>query len=363
MQLDDALTLLNVDTALSPEEQFDAARKRFLILAGKEHPDKGGDAERFIKVKNAYDVVLAKLNIVEDTQNIIDTLATFLPAKEPVPPYAIQGSIGTRKCQGCKQPIPPHTPCLGAFWSITNMYGGWRHVHKECMRVPGSLTARLTAMDVMHGNCINDERETFKDVLRNSEDVVKGIDTLTPKHFDQLLNVVLDRNTWPIQKPTEEAAPPAEVAKAQGAPVVANDAAIVPLPTINTADVKPNVLKGYIFVTTGKFPLPGTSKGLNQGKNEIRTIIVNGGGTNPNSVSGKTTHLVVGNNPGSKVDHADAHGTKKIDLLGLTQLLQGVPDKDVQAICTRDMERSVGFPTNKNKQLAAPQPNKVPRLA
>lgn len=360
MDLNDALALLNVDTSRSPEEQLDAARRRFLVLAGKEHPDKGGDAERFLEVKNAYDLVLAKLNIEEDTQNIIDTLATFLPAKEPVPPYAVQGSIGTRKCQGCKQPILPNTPCLGALWSMTNTYGGWRHLHKKCMRVPTPLTARLTAMDVMHGNCVNDERETFKDVLRNSEDVVKGIDTLTPKHFAQLLEVVLDRNTWSVRKSADEA--PAEVAKAHDAPF-ANDAAIVPLPPMDPVEFKPNALRGYVFVTTGKFTLPGTSEGLNQGKNEIKTIIVNAGGANPGNVTGKTTHLVVGDLPGNKVDHADARGIKKIDLVGLTQLLSGVPDKDVKAICTIGMERSAGFPTNKNKQLAAEGPlAKVPRL-
>ena len=359
MDLSKALALLNVDTSLSPKDQFDAARRRFLVLAGKEHPDKGGDAERFIQVKNAYDLVLAKLNITEDTQNIIDTLATFLPAKEAVPPYAVQGSIGTRKCQGCKQPIPPNTPCLGAFWSLTNMYGGWRHLHKGCMHVPAALTARLTAMDVMHGNCINDEKQTFEEVLRNSEDVVKGIDTLTPKHFAQLLEVVLDRNTWSIGKPADEVTPPAEVAKAQE---VANDAAIVPLPPMNPADFKPDALRGYIFVTTGKFPLPGTLDGLNQGKNEIKTIIVNAGGANTGSVTGATTHLVVGELPGNKVDHADARGTKKIDLAGLTQLLSGVPDKDVKAICTKGMKRSAGFPGN-NKGLAVEGPNKVPRLA
>ena len=148
---------------------------------------------------------------------------------------------------------------------------------------------------------------------------------------------------------------------AQNAPVV-NDAAIVPLAPIDETDFKPNALSGYVFVTTGKFPLPGTSPGLNQGKKEIHAIIVKGGGKNPGNVSGKTTHLLVGIDPGNKVDLADARGIKKIDLLGLTELLRGVPDKDVKAITTNHMKRSAGYPTKPALTEEGPQ-LKMQRLA
>ena len=361
MELSSALRILNVDASVPIPKQLDVARRHFLILVAKAHPDKGGDAERFIEVKNAYETVLAKLNIDEDVKGTIAALATLVPAKESVPPYAVEVAIRKRKCQGCGESIEPGAPCLGSFCKVTGMYGRWRHIRKGCVKVPSRLHARLTALDILHGNCVNNEAVAFKDALRNSEDVVKGIDVLTPKHFDALMEVVMDRDTWCKTSPALEAQMVAEAAAAQAAedvPVVM-DNAIVPLAPIDTAQIKDDALKGKVVVLSGLFDLPGAQPGLAKGKAEVETIVAKAGGRVTGSLSGKTTHLLIGRLPGnSKIAKAESLNVKVIALPEFLQLLRGANDKDIAAVSTADVPRSKGFG---GVRLEGP-PAKAPRL-
>ena len=75
-------------------------------------------------------------------------------------------------------------------------------------------------------------------------------------------------------------------------------------------------LKGTVFVVTGT--LPGFTR------EGVREFIQNNGGKVSDSVSSKTDYLVVGENPGSKLEKARALGVKIIDEDGLRRLLQGV---------------------------------------
>jgi len=370
MQLANALKVLDVDASLAPKAQLKHARAMFILLSMSRHPDKGGTAEQFVELKDAWDLVHATLvkehslaNADVDLETAMATIAAMVPDKEPVPPYCIETAKRTRGKPG--RLIQPGEVCVGYLDPhLGDVYTGWEPVDDK-LKIPARLHRRLTALDFLDGvHAGKDETETFKAVLRNSSDVIKGINELSPEHFEQLLKVFMNRDTWCHMNPAFMAKMAAEDAAvvAKDAPVAVNDAAIVPLAPIDTADFKPNALKGYVFVTTGKFPLPGTSPGLNQGKNEINAIIVNGGGKNPGSVSGKTTHLLVGTDPGKKVDQADARKIKKIDLLGLTELLRGVPDKDVKAISTHHMKRSEGYPTNPALAQEGP-PLKMQRLA
>lgn len=363
MELNDALAILDVDKSLSPEKQLDAARRHFLVMAMKEHPDKGGDAERFIEVKKAYELVLTNLKATDDLDGAITALATFVSAKETVPPYAVQVAVRKRKCQRCAQPIEAGAPCFGFFWSATGMYGGWRHVDKQCLKVPSRLHTRFTALDILHGNCANDETEAFRDALRSSEDVVNGIDKLTPKHFGTLLDLVTDRDTWCKITPAFESKMAAEAAEAEAraadVPVVeVKKAAIVPLAPIDTAQIKGGVLNGKVVVLSGLFDLPGAQSGLAKGKDQVETIIAKAGGRVTGSLSGKTTHLLIGRLPGgSKISKAETLGVKVIALPEFLKLLHGANDKDIEAVST-NVPRSKGFG---GVRLEGP-PAKVPRL-
>ena len=371
MELKTAIDILAVNTSNPPETQLKDARSMFHLLSKIHHPDKGGSNERFVEIKDAWDLVRDTLikhnNLTDDDadhKSAMATIATMVPDREREPPYRLEQAKKTRGKPDRR--IQPNELCFGYLDAhLGDVYTGWEPVD-DALRIPARLHRRLTALDLMDGvRAGKDEKEICKAVLRNSADVVSGINELSPEHFEQFLTVFMNRNTWCNINPAFQAKLAAEDAAmeavAQDAPVV-NDAAIVPLAPINTADFKPNALSGYIFVTTGKFPLPGTSPGLNQGKKEINAIIVKGGGKNPGNVSGKTTHLLVGIDPGNKVDLADARGIKKIDLLGLTELLRGVPDKDVKAITTNHMKRSAGYPTKPALTEEGPQ-LKMQRLA
>lgn len=359
MQLNKALTLLNVDVSHSPEMQLKAARRQFLIVSMIHHPDKNGDAALFMEAKDAWELVhatLVKEHSIDggdvELKGAITALATLVPAKESVPPYCIETAIRKRLCQGSKQPIQPGEPCLGFRCSVTGHYRGWRRIAEDCLKVPSRLHKRLTALDILDGvHSAKDQTEAFRAVLLSSTDVVYGLDKIASEHLEQFLKVVMNRNTWSLTSPelevklAAEAAAEAEAQAADAAIVPANNAsAIVPLVEIDTAQITPGALRGKVIVTTGKFPLPGTSPGLNQGKAEVKAIIEQAGGKNPGSLSGKTTHLLVGTKPGpGKVDKALALNIKPIGMPELLQLLRGVDDKNIVAISTDNLELSDGF--------------------
>ena len=82
-------------------------------------------------------------------------------------------------------------------------------------------------------------------------------------------------------------------------------------------------LTGQIFVLTGT--LPSLSRA------EARKRIQSAGGTVTNSVSRKTTHLVVGASPGSKLEKARSFGIEILDEEALLQWLDGQPQNPVLA--------------------------------
>ena len=85
-----------------------------------------------------------------------------------------------------------------------------------------------------------------------------------------------------------------------------------------------DVFDGQTFVLTGVFPEVGGGSGLSMGKDKIKSMIQNFGGRVTGSVSGKTTFLVVGKDPGaSKVSKADSKQIPLVDLLALNRAIYG----------------------------------------
>ena len=81
----------------------------------------------------------------------------------------------------------------------------------------------------------------------------------------------------------------------------------------------PGLLTGQTFVLTGTLP--------SLRRAEARKRIEAAGGTVSNSVTRKTTHLVVGANPSSKLDKARALAVEILDEAALLQLLTALPGK------------------------------------
>ena len=74
-------------------------------------------------------------------------------------------------------------------------------------------------------------------------------------------------------------------------------------------------LSGSTFVLTGK--LPGLTRG------QVRELIEAAGGRVVGSVSGSTDYVVVGEDPGSKLERAQALGVRVIDEGRLRELAGG----------------------------------------
>jgi DNA ligase (NAD+) len=77
---------------------------------------------------------------------------------------------------------------------------------------------------------------------------------------------------------------------------------------------KEGALSGLTFVVTGTLPTLS--------RDDAKTFIESHGGKSTDSVSKKTSYLVLGENPGSKFEKAKSLGVKIIDEEGLKQLAQ-----------------------------------------
>ena len=91
---------------------------------------------------------------------------------------------------------------------------------------------------------------------------------------------------------------------------------LLPRPGVNGAVA--GALSGKTFVLTGVFPEVGGGLGLDLGKARVRECVESFGGRVTGSVSGATTHLIVGQAPGaSKVRSARSKGVAMLDVQGL----------------------------------------------
>jgi DNA ligase (NAD+) len=80
------------------------------------------------------------------------------------------------------------------------------------------------------------------------------------------------------------------------------------------SDVYSKTLEGFTFVITGTLPT--------MTRKEVKELIERHGGKVTGSVSGKTSYLLVGDSPGSKLEKAQTLGVQVIDEDALRQILQ-----------------------------------------
>jgi len=97
---------------------------------------------------------------------------------------------------------------------------------------------------------------------------------------------------------------------------------VAPSPGVGAA--VPGALRGETVVLTGLFPEVGGGAGLNLGKDRTARLVESFGGRVTSSVSGKTTILLVGKEPGfSKVARARESGGR-VALMSLTDLVDRI---------------------------------------
>ena len=372
MRLHDALGVLEVEASLAPEEQHRAARARYLAQSMRNHPDKrGGDADVFVQIKEAWDAVHATLGEAglggaADPEHAIDALAALVPtATGTVAPYAIETAVRACACKGCKQTMGPGTLRFGSMDPLTGSYGRWRHVSASCLKVPSRLHARIAALGAGTDDASADRGEGTKAALLGSDDVVRGVDKLSPEHLDALFEVVNDpdaraKTVEALAAETDPATAEVEATPA-AEPVVAADTTAPHAPA-GAAPIGHDALKGKTVVLTGMFDLPGASPGLSKGKSDIRRVVERAGGRVTSSVSKKTTHLLIGRLPGSsKIAQAETLNVKVIALPEFLRLVHGAADDEVEAVSMVGIERSRGFGGNAAR-LEGPPPAKVARV-
>lgn len=97
---------------------------------------------------------------------------------------------------------------------------------------------------------------------------------------------------------------------------------VIPRPGVDGAAA--GCYEGRRFVLTGEFPEVGGGTGLSLGKDRVRGMIESFGGRVTSAVSGVTSFLVVGKNPGfCKVKQAKAKGIPLVDLKALRERIMG----------------------------------------
>jgi BRCT domain type II-containing protein len=209
-----------------------------------------------------------------------------------------------------------------------------------------------------------DSQQVLRDLLEMEEILLTNVSMLDSEQQEQLVQHVMDKSHW--ARKTKASKPPPnlrevatakavrkrsysagteDVAQYNNSLVVAsnnqhlqydsdNVAAltvastrakkffVMPRPGIHGAI--PNRLQGMCFVLTGVFPEVGGGAGLNLGKGKVRSMIESFGGRVTSTVSGKTSYLVIGKEPGqTKVSQAQVRDIPRIDLAALQSFVVG----------------------------------------
>ena len=97
------------------------------------------------------------------------------------------------------------------------------------------------------------------------------------------------------------------------------------------------------YLSAGTFPELGGGSGIGLGKKKTESMIKTFGGTITGSVSGKTSYLLVGKDPGmSKVSKANEKGVPRLNLQDLKSLCEGGDPGDIKPIQITSFSKGFG---------------------
>jgi antirestriction protein len=449
----DALATLGI-TLSELRCSFDAnstVRKAFGRLVLTAHPDKGGDADRFIAIRAAFEQLSSK-GVIESllagnalgaasnssastkpSTSYYTTDARILAATRPKSPYNMCTAPSAKAvCSKCSTSIAMGAVRVGSLIKETQKHGRWSHLC--CTRVPAKIHDMYSWM-LQDGDEPNVDPLIVKEMLLSDDaalEAISGFKELSgehqnavAEHFAQVSNWAVvgvaalktasssasvgDKRTVdgvgvaasktpakpvsakapakpvPVKAPVKaspakapvKAAPaksvsvnvpikpvPVKPAPAKAAPVKAHTKAapakaplktaptkaptkaplkvapikppattlaiaekkVVCLPMPGEDNVNPGQLSGRVLVLTGTFAFTGTTvaKGdLNAGKGGVEAFVSLHGGNVTSAVSGRTSILLIGDQPGmKKVTQAKARGISSIRLETLIEGLR-----------------------------------------
>ncbi|KAJ1459581.1 hypothetical protein M885DRAFT_510713 [Pelagophyceae sp. CCMP2097] len=342
------------------EDEFKVIKKVRNDKSREVHPDKGGDPAAFRALQTAFEVLrgLFDTGAVDSFagSKAQSTSAQYrasaqgfegvpMPswdfyadaADEDVPLYRVELAKSARsKCvqKGAAKKCGEAVIDKGEIrvGSMDDEYGGYgRWNHLACWRVPSKVWLGLPAGA--------EEAQVEAALLRMNSVLFCGLLELSPAERRLVVLHVMDTKNHAnyhkpkAQKPAavaDDAAPARVAAGASGDSAAVS--AIVPVSHHREAFIIPvpgkggaphGSLAGQTVVLTGVFPALGGGKGLTLGKKKAQAMIESFGGRVTGSVSGKTTLLVVGKDPGaSKVGQAREKNIQLINIKDLKEALE-----------------------------------------
>lgn len=329
---------------LDAKEQFARIRASFLRNALKLHPDKGGNADAFRELHDAFEYTKAATGAGAAP---LDDAAPGAPPSQgggyagfsaqfysqcndgTTPPYVAEAAkSGRSTCIVCKAVIEQGALRFGSLDPISGSYG--RFAHARCARIPSVVHAYLPPFQL--------DPEATKAALRAMDGLsLAGLAALSEEALDALVRAVSDTTRWAktTKKKREEIAATKNEKKAKAA--AAADVTSSPESTKSDASttvvlaeapsaaavVSAAALVGKKCVLTGVFEATGGT-GMAKGKGGLEALIAQAGGKTTGSVSKRTDFLVVGTLPGaSKVSKAEALKVPMLTEKGLMALLAG----------------------------------------
>jgi hypothetical protein len=372
----------NFEDAANVHEEWSLIKEVYHSRILTAHPDKGGDANTFRIIRSAF-VTLRDLYPeigtfsgevhAQTTNEAYDAFfeeanASEVPpweffaaaAETPVPTYRVEHAKSGRSTCKAKG---KHKKCedeaiakgqlrCGSMDEIAGDYTRWRHL--VCWRVPMKIWLGLPDPDTCQ-----DLAKFAPALLQMDEVVLSGFKALPTEDQTIFVQYTMDKGNWAratkpkgegpkakakVKKEAAAAAPNAKeppqssqsgavvsnskghhgVAKTSNAVTKSKKQFEIPRPGKDGAI--PNILKGKTIVMTGIFPEIGGGDGLSLGKARARAMIESFGGRVTSAVSGKTSALLVGKEPGySKLTKARGFKAQLMDSHALVECIKGKP--------------------------------------
>eukprot|EP00941_MAST-03F_sp_MAST-3F-sp1_P004364 g4364.t1 len=395
MLLQECLNSLEASSAdffqecITAADEMKKLRKSFLRLCLLHHPDKGGDAANFRKVRTAFQTLkeIAKTFGSSErfsnnkTRNVDQTFEKAVhyddngstpswefyeaAAADEFPTYKVEPAKSNRskcsakgKAKKCEEvSIQRGEIRCGAFNRDYGSYMWWKHL--KCWRVPSKLWLGLPDPSPDQGpaapgrsQTVSNDPMKFKVAIEKLEGVlISGFSDLSNEAKQLFIAHCMDKSNWtrytkprasiilhPQQPHSTSSSTSGGSYRNSGATssTVAprKQVFVTPIPGENGFHV--NALAGKTIVITGTFPEMGGGAGLKVGIQKCRKLLESFGAKVRSAVSGKTDYLLLGKEPGAgKINKAKLQQmgkNKSLQIVNLPMILQACKGTNIAAI-------------------------------
>mmetsp|Transcript_6153 Transcript_6153/g.9572 ORF Transcript_6153/g.9572 Transcript_6153/m.9572 type:complete len:533 (+) Transcript_6153:27-1625(+) len=363
----DCLNAIGVDVSqlqdrASLADEFRLVKNKYLRAILVAHPDRGGDAAKFRKVRTSFQLLreIFERQLVSSFYDELGRTASVgispkavfgeqhdadIPpweffaaaAEEEQVPYRVElAKSSYSQCVKClahnkrasvsaddkrQVEINQNALRIGSVMPDSGTYSRW--VHLKCWRVPSRIWKGLPDPDK------EKQLEKFASALADMDQVTLcGFNALTNAQQDEVVTHVADKSHWAklikrtnttrvsstnaltmpgVKVPFAESSTSSSSSQDAQSPspdsssstkVSSNKHVARFKERFSIEPIEPDMLKGHTCVLTGLFPEVGGGGGLNLGKNRLKEMLCSFGARVTNAISGRTTLLVVGQKPG-----------------------------------------------------------------